>query len=252
MMPVKRVLTTGLLLTGLAMNSAAGAGEAAAELVTDHPLATDGAACAPCVNEVQAVTTSAGFAHPLADLGRVERFPLLASLQQPGIGIPTDAIPPLSLPPQGGPQAYWRAPTPGVAIAPPPIPVMPKVPGLTPRWWDCCLGRDIDRDACDHDYDEDCHCLHCRTIFKDLAHHGAVGVHHGRAWRYVSGQHHGFPFTHSHYLPRAAGATYNFGRWVPTRSFYYPYVPGSQATLPYGFSPEPYYFPEAFYMTGMN
>ena len=52
--------------------------------------------------------------------------------------------------------------------------------------------------------------------------------------------------------PRAAGATYNFGRWVPTRSFYYPYVPGSQANLPYGFSPEPYYFPEGLYTTGMN
>lgn len=70
---------------------------------------------------------------------------------------------------------------------------------------------------------------------------GRIGTHHGRAWIYVDGYRHGFPYGKSPYLPRAAGASFNFGQWVPRRSFYYPYVPGQPEDSPYGFSPEPYY-----------
>lgn len=74
--------------------------------------------------------------------------------------------------------------------------------------------------------------------------HGAIGFHHGQAWRYVDGEHHGYlnGWGHGPYLPRADGASYTFGRWVPRRSFYHAYQPGNP-DLPYGFSPEPYYTP---------
>ena len=244
MIPITRVLTAGLLLTGLSARIV-GAADAAAEATAGHPLAGEApiVGCAPAPPVIAPMGPALyGSSHPLADLGRVERLPRTASVQGEGIGVPTESLPPLSFPPLAGPEAYWRPPAPGLPIGPPPIPAMPKSAGGDESWWDCCLD-------CDHCCGRGC--KHCLSLFRDRTHHGAVGIHHGRAWRYVSGELHGFPFTHSDYMPRAAGASYNFGRWVPTRSFYYPYVPGAQAEIPYGFSPEPYYFPEAFYTSGL-
>ena len=243
MVRITRVLTAGLLAAGLSTPPSAIADDAAA-VAAEHPLAaqTSIVDCAPGAPVVAPMgPVFYGSSHPLAHLGRVEKLPRTASVQGEGIGVPTESLPPLAIPPLGGPEAYWRPPAPGLPIGPPSIPALPKSACEKKSWWNCRL-------KCDRCYGRGC--LHCISLFRDPAHHGAVGVHHGRAWRYVSGELHGFPFTHSDYQPRAAGASYNFGRWVPTRSFYYPYVPGAQAEIPYGFSPEPYYFPEAFYTSG--
>lgn len=122
--------------------------------------------------------------------------------------------------PVGPPPA--PAPSPAPALSPPATP--PFVPPPPPYWkwrkWP----------------------INPFYYFNYTLKHASVDSEHGRVWKYVDGQHHGFPYTCSPYLPRAAGASYNFGRWMPTRSYYYAYQPG-MPEQPYGYSPEPYYFP---------